>query len=85
MSERKRGCEAHKPHSQRGCMNCAAAASELAAPAGCASDERDALESWMREVTDLLCYQPEIPMAHKQTMVDAFAKYRKAIGRPLRP
>ena len=28
MSERKRGCEAHQPNSQRGCMDCAAAASQ---------------------------------------------------------
>ena len=40
MSERKQGCEAHQPNSQRGCMDCAAAASELAAPAGSAARHR---------------------------------------------
>ena len=59
--------------------------SELSAPHGCALEERAALESWMREVTDLLCYQPEIPMTHKQCVVEAFSRYRTAIGRPLRP
>lgn len=29
------------------------------------------LEAWMKEVTDLLCYQPEIPLAHKTEIVNA--------------
>ena len=57
--------------------------STLASATGYAA-ERDASERWMREVTDLLCYQPDIPMEHKTSLVDAFANYRKVIGRPLR-
>jgi hypothetical protein len=43
-----------------------------------------AVERWIREVTDVLVYQPEIPLDHKKALVEAFAAYRKSIGRPLR-
>lgn len=33
------------------------------------------LEAWMKEVTDLLCYQPEIPLTHKTCVVDAMAAF----------
>jgi len=48
------------------------------------TNETACLEAWMREVTDALCYQPEIPMEHKKSIVQAFSFYRSAIGRPLR-
>lgn len=35
------------------------------------------LEAWMDEVTALLCYQPEIPMVHKQAVVEKLADYKK--------
>ncbi|MDE2104212.1 MAG: hypothetical protein KGL39_43650 [Patescibacteria group bacterium] len=46
--------------------------------------ERDALARWMQEVTDLLIYSPENPMDYKTGVVEAFATYRAAIGKPLR-
>jgi hypothetical protein len=47
--------------------------------------ERAALELVLRELTDCLIYLPDLPMAHKESLVNAFAAYRKAIGKPLRP
>lgn len=37
------------------------------------------LEAWMREVTDLLCYQPEVPMAHKTALVEAMQNFGRQI------
>jgi hypothetical protein len=37
------------------------------------------LEAWMKEVTDLLCYQPEIPVAHKSCLIDAFVAFQNEI------
>jgi hypothetical protein len=30
----------------------------------------EALLKWMQEVTSLLCFQPEVPMKHKQDLCD---------------
>jgi hypothetical protein len=38
------------------------------------------LEAWMREVTDLLCYQPDIPLDHKTAIVEAMVAFRKELG-----
>lgn len=39
-----------------------------------------ALHQWMQEVTSILCYQPEIPLAHKTDLANALAEYEKANG-----
>jgi hypothetical protein len=38
------------------------------------------LEAWMKEVTDLLCYQPEVPLAHKQAVVEAMQAFTKSLN-----
>lgn len=35
------------------------------------------LEAWMREVTDLLCYQPSVPMDHKKLLVEALEAFAR--------
>lgn len=37
-----------------------------------------ALANWMQDVTSLLCYQPEVPHAHKESLVAALDRYTKA-------
>jgi len=37
------------------------------------------LEAWMKEITDLLCYQPEVPLAHKTEVVNAMVAFSKEI------
>lgn len=46
--------------------------------------ETDTLERVIREIIDIIVYQPDIPMDHKTSLVEAFSEYRKSIGRPLR-
>ena len=36
-----------------------------------------ALQLWMQDVTSLLCYQPEVPHAHKESLVKALDHYNK--------
>ena len=38
------------------------------------------LEAWMQEISDLLAYQPEVPMAHKTAMIDALMAFKKEIN-----
>jgi hypothetical protein len=38
------------------------------------------LEAWMREITELVCYQPEVPMAHKTALINALFEFKKEIG-----
>lgn len=38
------------------------------------------LEAWMKEVTDLLCYQSDIPLAHKECLVNAMLKFSKELN-----
>jgi hypothetical protein len=38
------------------------------------------LKLWMAEVTSLLCYQPEIPMAHKTDLCNALTDFDKALA-----
>jgi hypothetical protein len=38
------------------------------------------LEAWMREITDLLCYQPEVPTAHKTELANALHQFLREIG-----
>jgi hypothetical protein len=37
------------------------------------------LEAWMMEVTDLLCYQHQVPLAHKTEIVNAFRAFQKEV------
>jgi hypothetical protein len=37
------------------------------------------LEAWMKEITDCLCYQPEIPVAHKSELVNAFVAFQNEL------
>ena len=46
--------------------------------------KEEALERWMREITDLIVYSADNPMDYKTGVVEAFSLYRKAIGKPLR-
>ena len=39
--------------------------------------EKQRLEAWMKEVTDLLCYQPEVPLANKTCLVKAMQAFLK--------
>ena len=42
------------------------------------AQEKDlALRQWMQDVTSLLCYQPEVPHAHKESLVRALDHYIK--------
>lgn len=45
-----------------------------------APDERKefALQQWMQDVTSLLCYQPEVPLKHKESLVKALDNYFNA-------
>lgn len=50
--------------------------------------ELQCLEVWMKEVTDLLCYQPEVPLSHKTELVhalQAFIKENKRAERKATP
>lgn len=38
------------------------------------------LEAWMREVTDTLAYQPDIPMTHKTCVVDALMAFTREVS-----
>jgi hypothetical protein len=37
------------------------------------------LEAWMKEITDVLCYQPDIPMDHKTCIVNALKLFQNEI------
>ncbi len=41
--------------------------------------ELQRLEAWMREVTDAICYQPEIPLDHKKEVAEAMNSFSKEI------
>lgn len=47
-------------------------------------EKQKALLRWIEEVTFLLCYQPEIPQAHKQSLFAAMDDYRRC-GKNPRP
>lgn len=36
-----------------------------------------AVKQWMQDVTSLLCYQPDIPMEHKKSLVEALDRVIK--------
>ena len=38
------------------------------------------LECWMKEITDLICYQPEVPMRHKTELCNALHAFRMELG-----
>jgi len=38
----------------------------------------EALANWMQDVTSLLCYQPSVPDAHKESLVAALHRHTKA-------
>lgn len=40
------------------------------------------LEAWMREVTEVLSYQPEIPLAHKTILHDALHAFSQELEAP---
>ena len=44
---------------------------------GSAAPKDLALQLWMQDVTSLLCYQPEVPHAHKESLVKALDHYNK--------
>lgn len=44
-------------------------------PDGWAASKDLALANWMQDVTSLLCYQPEVPHAHKESLVKALDRY----------
>jgi len=46
-------------------------------PDCCAASKDLALQCWMQDVTSLLCYQPEVPHAHKESLVKALDHYNK--------
>ncbi len=37
------------------------------------------LEAWMKEITDLIAYQPEVPLDHKEALLDAFIAFQNEI------
>lgn len=41
------------------------------------------LEAWMMEITDLLCYQPDVPLSHKTELVNALKLFQKEINNPV--
>lgn len=49
----------------------------FASASGCAASKDLALQNWMQDVTSLLCYQPEVPHAHKESLVKALDHYTK--------
>ena len=49
----------------------------FASASGCAASKDLALQCWMQDVTSLLCYQPEVPHAHKESLVKALEHYNK--------
>ena len=49
----------------------------LASVSGCAATKDLALQLWMQDVTSLLCYQPEVAHAHKESLVKALDHYNK--------
>ena len=38
-------------------------------------EQEQALTNWMGEVTQLLCYQPDIPLKHKTDVCDALNNF----------
>lgn len=38
-------------------------------------EQTEKLENWMKEVTALLCYQPDIPLQHKVDLSNALKEY----------
>lgn len=48
----------------------------FASASGCTAKDL-ALQLWMQDVTSLLCYQPEVPHAHKESLVKALDHYNK--------
>lgn len=49
----------------------------FAVAAGSDAEKDLALQLWMQDVTSLLCYQPEVPLAHKESLVKALDHYNK--------
>jgi hypothetical protein len=37
------------------------------------------MTKWMEEATALLCYQPEVPMKHKEDLCDAMNEYKQIL------
>jgi hypothetical protein len=44
-------------------------------PVGWAAKKDIALWNWMQDITSLVCYQPEVPMKHKESLCAAMARY----------
>ena len=42
---------------------------------GWAASKDLALANWMQDMTSLLCYQPEVPHAHKESLVTSLDRY----------
>lgn len=45
--------------------------------AGAAAARSDAMAAWMDEVTSLLCYQPEVPLKHKEDLCNALNEFKR--------
>lgn len=41
--------------------------------------EKQAIQKWMHEVTSLLCYQPEVPMKHKEDLCNALNEFNQVV------
>jgi hypothetical protein len=39
-----------------------------------------AIQKWMEECTQILCYQPDIPLAHKTDLANALFQVNRALG-----
>lgn len=48
-------------------------------PAGSAAPDVEALGKWMHEVTQLLCYQPDVPQTHKIDLCNALNEYNMVV------
>jgi hypothetical protein len=51
----------------------------LAGARGSAAPDVAALQKWMNEVTQLLCFQADVPMQHKTDLCNALNEYNMVI------
>ena len=48
--------------------------------AACSAAARsEAMTKWMEEVTSLLCFQPEVPLKHKEDLCAALNSYKQVL------
>lgn len=51
----------------------------LASVTGSAAPDVVALQNWMHEITQLLCFQPDVPMQHKTDLCNALNEYNQVV------